>query len=368
MQRCCLSEKRKLPYFPELDGVRGAAALAVFVHHFFQYASPTLFLSNAARYGYLGVQAFFVLSGFLITSLLFSDRENPDLLSNFYWKRVLRIWPVLIVHVLVLWLVVKRPFTDPYIVLSLLFVVNFSSRFGKPQAVGPAWTLAIEEQFYLIWPHVVRWCEVNSVFWISCFVAILSSAGRTLVPLLHHGAIDLQYTFYQCDGLALGAIIACQWFSRDGLSRRAAQVANQLNGRGLIVLAIILLTIIGLLPEGNLRIGLCMLATTLFTYRIVSLVVLKRSRSKMLSWLKSPPMLFMGSISYGFYMYQWFVIGWLKERLGLTHRLTISKTLAAFCCVLAANLLVSYLSLRLIEIPVRKLGKFRIRHAKRSVA
>jgi peptidoglycan/LPS O-acetylase OafA/YrhL len=146
--------ERRLPHFAELDGIRGLAALAVFATHFFGIDSrnATCPICTVASFGYLGVQVFFVLSGFLITSLLFIDRRDPHMLRNFYWKRVLRIWPALLIFLGIIYLFAQFDQTA-YIVMSLLFVSNFASLFGTTE-FGGTWSLAIEEQFYLLWPQV----------------------------------------------------------------------------------------------------------------------------------------------------------------------------------------------------------------------
>lgn len=359
--------KKRLPHFVELDGVRGLAALAVFMHHFFnEYTDRHAFIAEFAEPGHLGVQVFFVLSGFLITSLLFVERGERSMLRNFYWKRVLRIWPALLVYLCAAYTLTVAG--TRYVVLSLLFVSNLSSVF-RVYEMGPTWTLAIEEQFYLIWPQVVRVCKVNTVFWLSLWIYVLSVTLRTLVPIFRHDAIALPYTPYQCDGLALGAVLACQWFAKEELTRPALKVSEFLNSGAALMLWLLLLAIEVRLyrapMRANLNISIQMTLVTFFAYRLLVLIVLKRS--SWTRWLGYRPWVFCGSVSYGFYLYHGIVLERIERVLGPVNA---SNCVARLAFGLGSSLAISYLSLQLIELPVRRLRKYVVdpRPAQASVA
>jgi peptidoglycan/LPS O-acetylase OafA/YrhL len=228
--------KRKLPHLPELDGLRGLAALGVLFHHFMQplgddaavhHSAVSGAIIAASGYGAMGVDVFFVLSGFLISSLLLVDREKTSYFHNFYWKRVLRIVPVYLVHLSLV--AVLAPGSLGYILLSSVFLVNFASVFHM-NGGGPTWTLSIEEQFYVLWPQAVRRLRLEFVYWLAFALIASSNLARILVPLWH-GGINVQYTFYRCDGLALGAVLACQWFSPWRGSGFIRWTLDALNGR-----------------------------------------------------------------------------------------------------------------------------------------
>src|SRR5271154_6846259 len=151
---------RTFVHLREMDGVGGLAALMVFFHHVCftsipagAWSLPVRLLRTLSAQGSYGVDLFFVLSGFLITSLLLEARARPAYYHDFYWKRALRILPLYILCMLgVLFFV---PGSRGYVILCALFISNFAWLFHVETA-GPFWTLAIEEQFYLIWPTVVR--------------------------------------------------------------------------------------------------------------------------------------------------------------------------------------------------------------------
>jgi peptidoglycan/LPS O-acetylase OafA/YrhL len=206
-----MKTERTLIRVPALDGIRGLAALAVFIPHFLNIWStqdaqsgfePVLrTVYNNRGFGGFGVDVFFVLSGFLISSLLIADRKSTSFFHDFYWKRALRILPVYLVHLLVT--LVLYPKSGGYVVLCLLFVVNFSGPLHI-NAPGQAWTLSIEEQFYLLWPLAIRRLQSASLYYLAFGLVLCANLLRILVPLVHGGANE-RLTFYRTDGLALGA-------------------------------------------------------------------------------------------------------------------------------------------------------------------
>ena len=140
-----------LRHIPELDGLRGIAAIMVFFHHACftsihggGWPLPIEVLGKISLYGANGVELFFVLSGFLITSILLTDRAKASYYEPFYWKRILRIVPVYVVMLFYIALFV--PHTALQLLCAVLFVANFTWFFHVP-ALMPFWTLAIEEQF-----------------------------------------------------------------------------------------------------------------------------------------------------------------------------------------------------------------------------
>lgn len=146
----------KIGYIPALDGLRAFAIIAVILFH----AEIPGF-----RGGFIGVDLFFVLSGFLITSLLIEEYGKRGVVSlkNFYIRRILRLFPALIlmlsVFVILNLIFVERSkasdnITDSLIVLFYSANWTRALGFGRPDWLGHAWSLSIEEQFYLLWPVI----------------------------------------------------------------------------------------------------------------------------------------------------------------------------------------------------------------------
>ncbi len=161
------SRDGKFGHIRSLDGVRGIAVLSVLVHHTIGTGIPAgawplldRFVISVAAYGYLGVDLFFVLSGFLITTLLLIARRKPHYFSNFYWKRAFRILPPFLLAIGILW--ATHLISNAYALLSLFFVANFALMLHV-RSDGPFWSLAVEEQFYLLWPVIVRKINIRGI-------------------------------------------------------------------------------------------------------------------------------------------------------------------------------------------------------------
>src|SRR5215471_6016982 len=152
---------------PQLDGLRGVAIILVILHNQ-SLKYPSLHLEHLFANGWMGVDLFFVLSGFLITGILVDTKHSEGYLKNFYARRCLRIWPLY--YSLLFFMFIVVPFVHPLVGQTIfdrsspcwaypLFLQNF---LVPPPAAGVlsfTWSLAIEEQFYLVWPWVVRYCS-----------------------------------------------------------------------------------------------------------------------------------------------------------------------------------------------------------------
>jgi len=201
---------------PQLDAVRGIAILVVLVHNNLP-KYPTLPLQRVFSYGWMGVDLFFVLSGFLITDILFDSKESAGYFKNFYVRRCLRIWPLYFAVLFFMFVVVPllRP-SDGVLVFArsspwwayLLFLQNFVGP-SPTGAVGPlsvTWSLAIEEQFYLVWAVVVRCCSYAQLRRLAIMVICLSPFVRFYLSRLHVGLYS--NVFCRLDGLMAGSLLA----------------------------------------------------------------------------------------------------------------------------------------------------------------
>jgi peptidoglycan/LPS O-acetylase OafA/YrhL len=163
--------------------------------------------STLVGVGRFGVNVFFVLSGFLITGLLFKAHDRKDYYLNFYIRRVLRIVPVYVVVLVILkiWHVVDFRF----VAAALLFLANFSRLFGAPlNEYGPVWSLAVEEHFYLFWPTCVRRFQEKVLLRLLLLVIVSEPLLRfAAIHISNH--IDIHYkTPFVLDFLAYGALLS----------------------------------------------------------------------------------------------------------------------------------------------------------------
>ncbi|HEX5054081.1 MAG TPA: acyltransferase [Planctomycetota bacterium] len=200
-----------------LDGVRGIAILLVLVMHSL-YIAPLLGidlghpLARLAMLGWCGVDVFFVLSGFLITGILVRSKGSPHYFKNFYARRVLRIFPLYyLVIALLLWVLPRPPASPPEQVSYLLYYQNIRFALWPEAVFDPArlitWSLAIEEQFYLVWPALV-WCLPRRALAPTC-VAVIATAITLRFVLLGQGLSGTHFLLpCRMDALAAGALLA----------------------------------------------------------------------------------------------------------------------------------------------------------------
>jgi peptidoglycan/LPS O-acetylase OafA/YrhL len=198
------------PYVEEFDGLRGVAVFGVMLFHSKDLLEETP-IAPAAHQGWAGVNLFFVLSGFLITSILLRSRDQPQYFRNFYARRALRIWPLYFALLLFSWGIafalplfeVSRTILDTPVLPLLLLVQNLFA-ISLPAPLTPTWTLAIEEQFYLAWAPLVKFARSRWVFIAAIAIIALSPVARALATEWLGGT----HTLLNLDGLAFGALIA----------------------------------------------------------------------------------------------------------------------------------------------------------------
>jgi peptidoglycan/LPS O-acetylase OafA/YrhL len=201
---------------PQLDAVRGLAVLLVLLHNTDQY--PSLHLQMISANGWMGVDLFFVLSGLLITGILLDTKESDGYFGNFYARRCLRIWPLYYSALLFMFVIVPllRP-SEAHTIYEVrsspwwsypLFLQNFLVPIPTKATglLGVTWSLAVEEQFYLVWPLVVRFCSVAQLRRIAIAVICFSPALRFYLSL--HQVNIYSNTFCRLDGLMSGALLA----------------------------------------------------------------------------------------------------------------------------------------------------------------
>jgi peptidoglycan/LPS O-acetylase OafA/YrhL len=193
---------------PELDTVRGIAVLLVLFFHGIHpppenFPGASGFLLSLTRFGWTGVNLFFVLSGFLITGILLDSQNRCDYFSRFYKRRAFRILPALFATLLALQLgsLVSWRFT----VLSGFFLANCAPLFAVPLQYTPLWSLAVEEHFYLLWPAMVRRLSSRSLSVIPICI-FLGTPFLRILNLPYHTQLASYYTWFNLDGLALGAV------------------------------------------------------------------------------------------------------------------------------------------------------------------
>jgi peptidoglycan/LPS O-acetylase OafA/YrhL len=228
---------------PELDGFRACAVLMVLVHHlFYWWKTPALarlphLIRIPIEQGWRGVDLFFVLSGFLITGILLDSKDNEHYFRNFYSRRVLRIVPLYLTCIILMYFGYRK--SAPYFVLSLLYLANFAYYFrvGVPHGPGVFWSLAVEEHFYLVWPFAVR---LFHRFWLLVLILVIVVGSPILRGVCAHAGMDPEqqiytYSFFRLDALAMGGFLALWARSRYYNRTSAWTIAGVLVGITLLV-------------------------------------------------------------------------------------------------------------------------------------
>jgi peptidoglycan/LPS O-acetylase OafA/YrhL len=363
------SKRPRLSHIPELDGIRGIAALMVLCHHLFFTSIPeperwngfVLAVSRLSHAGGNGVDLFFVLSGFLITSLLVLDRGSPHYYWNFYWKRVLRIFPLYFAALILL--LVFSPSAWRYTILSFIFLANFAQLFHVVSS-GPFWTLAIEEQFYLLWPRFAARLSVASLERLALGIVIASPILRLVAAAFGHH--NYEFTFFHADGLALGAMLACQQIGRQ---TGGAQPSRTAVAQMVLLFAAIALVALPLVPSSRLApeshllfaaYALQMSGISLLAYCIIAAAV-RHTGSPLLAIFRSRLLTFFGLISYCLYIANGYAVIVYDRFMGPMQTGNMSQYAIRAASVFAATITVCLLSRFLIEQPAMSLRKHVLR-------
>jgi peptidoglycan/LPS O-acetylase OafA/YrhL len=312
---------RTLPqHLASLDGLRGLAILMVLLHNMEILDVPTTWWAHAVELtfnvGWVGVQLFFVLSGFLITRILLQTQSEPGYYSSFFMRRVLRIFPLYYASLILFIFAVPMLTGTPTVgaqqqVWLWVYLVNWVEPFVPGQVPVPHfWSLAVEEQFYLIWPFVVARCSPRRVLQICLAIAVVALFTRVGMRLA--GApIEAVYMFTVCrmDALAMGAAAAAltqmpgvwAWITEFGAKRLLMVTAA-------VLLAGIPLTH-GLYPRTDFlgqTLGYTILALA-FTLLILAgaafdCEAVSARPGLTLAWLRWAPLRTLGKYSYGIYI------------------------------------------------------------------
>jgi peptidoglycan/LPS O-acetylase OafA/YrhL len=298
-------------YIPELQGLRGLAVLAVVVYHCHPRLQGTP-MYYSSLWGWAGVNLFFVLSGFLITSILLEARNKPHYFRNFYGRRALRIWPVYVLVLIVCYLnapwfigppVLEAFRTAPWWAY-LLFLQNLF-HLSLPPAIGPTWSLAIEEQYYVLWAPVVR--LVRRPAWLAALLAAALIAAPSF-RMSHFAWITPTHTVTHIDGIAMGSLLAIGLYTLP-LTRR---VWVNLGMGGILV---------GFAAAATIAGGTAFLDTALatgFAGTVLASIASTGARNPVNALLRRGPLAFYGRISYGMYMTHIMVFiyfGWFDRHM-----------------------------------------------------
>ncbi len=374
----------QLPYLPGLDGLRAIAVVAVMVYH-----ANSTWLAG----GYLGVEVFFVISGYLITLLLIAEHERTGSidLKNFWLRRFRRLLPALFVMMLLLTVWVALFESEALgalrgdVIAGTAYISNWYQIWtGAGYSAGSdfaplrhLWSLAVEEQFYVIWPLVMlSFVQVGSrrIAGIARYLFLAAVAITVMVAVLNHAGpqqnpeftpdaywtifgrqISIPDTLYlstisRAGGLLLGSAFAMIWRPNAvmrGPLRTKGHLFDAFALVGFVALALMSWFVVfepdqgvGFLFQGGLFV------TGLATLAIIAAVTHQRSYTGKL--LSLPLLLWIGTRSYGLYLYHWPIYQIIRNIAA--NKLALHE----FVLAMVATCIITELSYRYIETPIRK--------------
>lgn len=373
-----------LSRIPQLDGIRGlAVGMVILDHASYLYQNPPeqnlmaaggnrvfhAVLSLTAQ-GWLGVELFFILSGYLITSILLKTRDANSYFTSFYARRVLRIFPVFWLTLLALAFIFPHSYS--FFLVAVLFLANVSSWFGVAGLYYPLWSLCVEEHFYLLWPFVVRTFRRRILFAVCVSICLLDPLLRAFFSWKMGAAFfDKAWYFsgFRFEGLAYGAILALVAPRMDARRKKLFGAAAIAAGIGIFAAAV---------PFGVLHSSASALATavhasaglTFASVLFFGLVCLSLGLDdKQARVFANPPLVLLGDLSYCLYLaHQMIFWGWDHYFDSLRTGAFASNPMAYFLVRLvicfAISMAVALLSRKFVERPILSLKRYFPAHRK----
>jgi len=351
---------------PQLDGLRGIAVLLVLWFHFpFIAGSPGsqafTDVGHKIRSGTIGVDVFFALSGFLITRILINERVITGTISfsNFYFKRSLRIFPAYYISIIFCIIMFRLP--DQEMVYNLLYLTNYNLANYMPNndhssPLAHTWSLAVEEQFYLLWPLLLAFVPMRHVRMTTAVVVPAIAVGTMVltclfVSTLQADALIFGATPIRMLTLSFGAYLACREHDRSPLSGR--------QGYALIVLAVCWLFATQVAREWDYTTSPVYHSLGTLGFAFLALGVLasilqpRFGRAgvpqRMLKWR---PLRYVGRISYGLYLYHYVIL-----RMLATYDLDAGASPKRVCLAVGLTFATAVISFHMMESPLQRLGR-----------
>jgi peptidoglycan/LPS O-acetylase OafA/YrhL len=370
-------------YFPGLNGLRFFAAFAVVVTHIelvkhFQ-GYPTLWVENTGpelsvknilqkfvfEAGGLGVYFFFVLSGFLITFLLLSEKEKTGTVAikKFYWRRVLRIWPLYYLIVILGFFVIpylttgglnftNKELNDNYGLNLFLYLIIFPNiahaMFNPVPLISQTWSIGVEEQFYIIWPVLAK--KAKNIFkmlllvffimiGIKVFLLLLLKLGFTSKAIL---VLKKFFAMSKIECMTMGGMGA--YFLFHYKEKFATYIYHPL----VLPLSLLGIPLLILFTPAALQDGVHLVYSLLFLCIIANVSGNPQSFLK----LENKIFNFLGQISYSIYMYHFMLIPamfYVFKKIGILPSNQLLPQLIMYFSITAVTVLVSWLSYSYFE-------------------
>ncbi len=362
---------------PALDGLRGIAVLLVMVYHFsyawhFSASPADAAYARVSAMGWVGVDLFFVLSGFLITGILHDSRERVGYFSSFYARRILRIFPlyyafVLVVLPLAAWvgapdpahsLAALRAQIGWYLGYGVNFMLTFRGGWEAPVLpTGHLWSLALEEQFYLVWPPLVLLLSRRALIRTSAVlvaVALLVRVGMRLGGVGEVATYVLPWA--RMDALLLGALVALAVREMGSVAPLARHAPRVLAGAGVVAAATLVSAPARMSWSSPWVQTVGLTAIAVFFAALLVTAIAAPEGSRWGRFLRAPSLRTFGKYSYALYIFHPLVLavlqanGWGADRfaaLGPGMQIGVHLVYAAFASTVSLG--VAWVSWNVME-------------------
>jgi peptidoglycan/LPS O-acetylase OafA/YrhL len=360
-----MSSEKPVRYIASIDGLRAIAVTAVVLYHLGISWLPG---------GFLGVDLFFVISGYVITRLILDSINKSGALDlrGFYWARLRRIYPGFLFMVfstiifIGVWApeAIKRFLTDlPYALVGMMNWAlvarqqDYFESIGRPPLLQHTWSLAVELQFYLIWPiillTVLKYFGKANVARAALIIAMFSGAALFFVSLQLDAANAQQvsHIYFGTDthslGLFLGSALAVSWIPQNLSANIEKRAQDVIDGIGVFGLLGLIATFLFIDANNATLYKIAFPLAAIFGCLVIISLVHPASRFAPL--ISSAPFTWIGQRSYGIYIWHWVVFQVTRPSVDLT-----GETWALYLARVLLVLALADISLRWVEIPFRQ--------------
>lgn len=360
-------------HIPELYALRALGLCSVLVYHFWPRSrSETVF--HVGQLGWIAMDGFFVMSGFLITGILLDSREKATYYSTYFARRAIRILPLYYVVLFLLWAIYKHTdYGNEYRALVsqwgspawfTFYLGNFrSAAIGAwPPILGYAtlWSLQVEEQYYLLFPFAVAWMKRDHLRRLLIAAVVLSPVFRVILYLWRPDNLLLQYVLLpcHCEGLALGGLIAIRFRSGPWHISKTKLAC----WTTLILGSTIAWSLIGAwsaVDPARSNLWYRLIGYSLSSAGCAGLVLLLicLRESSYTRWMRFPPLLYLGKISYGVYLLHPIAFWIMLELIKKQYLHFKNDDPLWFAETIALSIILATASWELFEMPLLRLKK-----------
>ena len=340
-------------YYNQINGIRFIAVIFVIFHHTLGNE-----IENIFNFGFFGVNLFFVLSGFLISEKLILEKlkgtTTKILIKNFFIKRVLRIFPLYFLYLMICYLLVPNEFSH-YTFWLITFSINFWITLNNELTfwyLTHLWSIALEEQFYLIWPFIIIYIPTQKLIYFFIILICFAVFFRWYSTLYFNNFKLYNYTMLHTnlDSLGMGALLAyLKQFNETLLSKI-------LKNKALFFFTFIILLLNYKLNHILSKEILNKLFVAILSFYIIGKAVFDQFSSSIKWFLQSKIVNYLGKISFGIYVYHILIWGEfgpsiisIWNKLMSENNNTLSRKTIVFISVSILTFLVSSLSFECFE-------------------